>query len=295
MTNLEYLLEEGTEGAETDVERSVSLQERAIAEDGDVWAMYNLAYILEHGRGGVQKDVERAIAEGGNVYAMTKLGNHFSEDRYGVEKNVEQPVSLYERVKRKLPRIPDDVVVFISHSGEQKRAVAHSLRECLESAGFLSFLDVKDLQVCSRTVSEQLNAAMRYCNVAVFVLSPEFVAKKWPMLELCELLKLRRKAREEGKPEPLLFPLFFALTVEECKDGPLLLERYAEVFEKEGFFDDARQRKCSTEDMVAAVDEVARYPGLVYKRVEGMSMQEFLLQAAVKVSKSSRLGLQYAS
>lgn len=47
--------------------------------------------------------------------------------------------------------------------------------------------------------------------------------------------------------------------------------------------------------MVAAVDEVARYPGLVYKRVEGMSMQEFLLQAAVKVSKSSRLGLQYAS
>lgn len=111
------------------------------------------------------------------------------------------------------------------------------------------------------------------------------------MLELREMLKLRSRAREEEKAEPLIFPLFFTLTIEECKNGRLLVERYAKVFEAEGFFEASRQKTCSTREMIAAVDEVAGYPGLVYNLREWKTVQEFVQQAVLKVSKSFRLGL----
>lgn len=140
--------------------------------------------------------------------------------------------SVVRTVIRKLPRAPDDVVVFISHARERKEGVAHPLRESLGDAGLLGFLDVNDLHAQPETVHEQLIATLRDCTVAVFIPSSECVPKKWPMLELREILRVKRKAREDGRPKPTLFPLFFALTVKECKNGRLLAEGYAKLFER---------------------------------------------------------------
>lgn len=205
--------------------------------------------------------------------------DHFVADQSAVESVTSSP-----------PLTSGDVV-FISHAGEQKRAVAHPLRESLEDAGFHSFLDVKDLHAQPETVREQLIAALGGCNVAVFVLSPEFVAKKWPMKELREMLRLKRKAREEGRSEPTLFPLFFALTVEECKNVELLFEKHGEIFERKGFFEESRQQSCSTKETIAAVRELAEHSGIVHRTGEGETVQEFVQRAALKLCGSSRRGL----
>lgn len=109
------------------------------------------------------------------------------------------------------------------------------------------------------------------------------------MVELREILELKRKCREEGRLEPALFPLFFEFTVEECENAGWLLERYGEVFEKEGFFEASRQRICSTEEMIAAIGEVATYPGLV--KGKGETDRMFVEQIVRKVSDSYRRGL----
>lgn len=109
------------------------------------------------------------------------------------------------------------------------------------------------------------------------------------MVKLRETLKLRRKAGEEGIAELLLFPLFFVLTEEECRNANLLMEICGEVFEREGFFEALRQRACSTEEMILTVRKMAAYPGLVYRSGDGETVQEFVLKAAVKVSTSFRI------
>lgn len=82
------------------------------------------------------------------------------------------------------------MVVFISHAhaGPHKSRVAPPLQFYLEEADFRSFLHVKDVPERTRTVGEQLEEAMGYCNagVGVFVPSAEFASKKsiWAMAEL---------------------------------------------------------------------------------------------------------------
>lgn len=168
--------------------------------------------------------------------------------------------SVGEEAVSEFPSSPSNVSVFISHAGEQKDEVAYPLRDSLRWADFKSFLDAEDLRPSTDTVSEQLVAALQQCEVAVFVLSPDFVSKKWPMWELRQMLKRKREARKRGERGPGLFPLFYKLSVEECKDGQLC-EKYHEAFEQHGLFEASGARSCSKEEMLGAVRELTSYSG----------------------------------
>lgn len=166
-----------------------------------------------------------------------------------------------------LPSIPD-ITVFISHSSEMKFEVAYPFRDFLRQAGLHSVPFVEDHVGWSvRTMHEQLVAALQKCAVVVFVLSPDFVSKKWPMWELIQSLKRKCEARERGEREPMLLPLFYGLSMEECRNGKLC-EKYRETFERNGFFEESGPKRCSREEMLGAVRELSSYPGEVKRADE---------------------------
>lgn len=112
--------------------------------------------------------------------------------------------------------------VFISHAGEDKYTVAIPLREKLRQRGVRAFVDKMDL--CVGTVApDAMLRAVDCATVALFVLSPEFPAKKWPMLEL---MRFQERYKREagcgnGKGCPIMIPFFYRLDLKKCDDPRL--------------------------------------------------------------------------
>ncbi len=61
MNKLAYLLEAGLDGVEKDLGRAVELYSRAISEGKDTRAMFRLASLLSRGEEGVAVDLGRAL------------------------------------------------------------------------------------------------------------------------------------------------------------------------------------------------------------------------------------------
>lgn len=178
-----------------------------------------------------------------------------------------------------LPSIPD-TTVFISRAREQEYEVAYPFHDFLRQAGLHSVPYVEHLVGSGRPIHEQLFAALQKCAVVVFVLSPDFVSKKWPMWELIQSLKRKCEARERGEREPMLLPLFYKLSVEECINGKLC-ETHRETFERNGFFEESGPKRCSREEMLGAVRELSSYPGEV-KRADETS-EAYIARAVLRL------------
>lgn len=89
--------------------------------------------------------------------------------------------------------------IFLSHSSKQKGFVK-DLNVELKMAGFRTFLDAQSLQASERWRDRIRNEAAN-CEVAMFVLTEDFVTSEFPMLELCLFM--------DGASKTLLLPLFY--------------------------------------------------------------------------------------
>lgn len=108
--------------------------------------------------------------------------------------------------------------VFISHAGEDKHNIAIPLYERLLESKIPTFLDKEELKV-GQNAPKEMQAALDTAPIGIFILSPEFAAKKWPMYELqCFLTRLAEAQRRSSSSfVPTLIPVFYRLTVTEIR------------------------------------------------------------------------------
>lgn len=160
---------------------------------------------------------------------------------------------------------PTRYTVFVSHAGPDKETVALPLYEKLSRQLIKCFVDREELRPGDE-VSQTILNAMNKAMVGVFILSPEFVARKWPFRELRCFMDRRRDAIVKGRIPPRIIPVFHRWTVEQCKDPDFYKVDGTEiehVFHKEGFFDPDRQREAPTETVGRYMKELANLTGIV--------------------------------
>ncbi|CDF39810.1 WD40-repeat containing protein [Chondrus crispus] len=162
--------------------------------------------------------------------------------------------------KRRKIQSPD---VFISHAGPDKLHIARPLSEKLQAQGLNCFLDKTSMEPgdCG---GDEMTKAMESAKVGVFILSPEFAARKWTMRELRCFLR-----RRSGMRPPILIPVFYRLSIRECRELEPELEpdRYRDdegnnIFEVEKFFSVERQREASTDTVKRELQELAGITGI---------------------------------
>lgn len=100
-------------------------------------------------------------------------------------------------------------------------------------------------------------------------------------------IEAESEAEEKGERGPGIVPLFYKLSVEECKDGNLC-KRYGEVFQRHEFFEESRLLKCSEGEMLEAVSKLTEYSGEGKRKVETAEM--YVARAVIRVCGSVLLG-----
>lgn len=108
--------------------------------------------------------------------------------------------------------------IFLSHSGAQK-AFVRRLRNALERNAYIPFFDEDpDCVPKGEPFVHRIKIACRQTDVAVVVLSDEFLESKWPMIELAIFVEEHRRRRSVSECKELKdFPLFLGLSVEEFR------------------------------------------------------------------------------
>ena len=157
--------------------------------------------------------------------------------------------------------------VFISHAGPDKHTIAIPLYDLLEKKNIRAFVDRKELRLGDDGPEEMQNA-METAPIGVFILSPEFAARKWPMRELVCFQKRERKAREQGLPLPTLIPVFYRLDIPACGSGAFFQARNDagdNIFAAERFNERAAKGVITTEAVALAMKEITRKGGIENK------------------------------
>jgi hypothetical protein len=98
------------------------------------------------------------------------------------------PLANREVTPRAAPA-PDQLDLFISHASEDKDSVAKPLADAVTARGFGVWLDRNELRV-GDTLTQSINAALRKSDFGAVILSPAFLAKEWPRVELDALFSL---------------------------------------------------------------------------------------------------------
>ncbi len=164
--------------------------------------------------------------------------------------------------------VPYDV--FISHAGEDKEIIATPLYEILTARGVKVFLDQEELRT-GEHAPYNMEVAMKTALCGVFILSPEFTAKKWPMKELYCFLARRELAKQQNCKLPNLVAVFYRLPLKACNNPTDLFDHPSNVnvFEKHGF--NARMRKGETnhEKVKNALRQLSEYTGIEVEAGEG--------------------------
>jgi hypothetical protein len=110
---------------------------------------------------------------------------------------------------------------FVSHASEDKPAVARPLAQTLEGWDFKVWLDEKALTV-GDSLRASIERGLSRSRFGVVIISPFFLAKKWPQDELSGLW-----AREFGASKVLL-PVWHNVTREDvAAASPMLADRVA--------------------------------------------------------------------
>lgn len=178
---------------------------------------------------------------------------------------------------------------FVSHAGPDKFCLAQPLQQALEQINIHTFLDVEHLQISNDKAPPLMERALAESNIGIFILSPEFAARQWPIIELQHFLKRNRE--NIGNSRPVLLPVFYRLEVAECEhvyeeDSP-----HYQLIADAGFFSEWRQSRCSTNEAKLAMREIREFSGVETKRLAG---GERLSTAAIVqevVSRISQLGI----
>ena len=111
--------------------------------------------------------------------------------------------------------------VFISYASEDKQDVARPLAHLLDSAGLRVWFDEFSLEV-GDSLAEAIARGLAQARCGVAIISPAFMAKKWPRNELYALFSL------EGPERGLILPVWHKVgSVEVTEFNPFLADRVA--------------------------------------------------------------------
>ncbi len=163
--------------------------------------------------------------------------------------------------------------MFISHAGEHKTKIAEPLYEVLKNHGLHlhPFLDKREIREGAYG-PDTLNEAMETASCGIFILSPQFVAKEWPMKELKCFLRRRAENEERGIKAPILIPVFYRLTWEDCgRDTDSFFKKYKRQFQskKYKFKERVERKEISQEEVMKALRQLKGYCGVVREAQEG--------------------------
>lgn len=153
---------------------------------------------------------------------------------------------------------------FISHAGTDKHTIAIPLYERLLHCGISSFVDEKELRAGDQAPKKMITS-METAPVGIFILSPEFLAKKWTMKELqCFHRRTDEAERREASP-PILIPVFYRMTVEQCSQRSIFKyidEQGQNVFVRWGFYDRMETGETSMSEVLKAVKRLSENTGV---------------------------------
>ncbi|XP_057868045.1 disease resistance protein ADR2-like [Cryptomeria japonica] len=106
--------------------------------------------------------------------------------------------------------------VFLSHSGKQKIFVRQLYRD-LTNQGVSCFFDQdRESLPVGDDFPHRIFEAAKTCQVAVLLLSMDFLESKWPMLELSAFVEARDRTRTN--PNLKILPLFFHISPDTLKN-----------------------------------------------------------------------------
>ena len=114
--------------------------------------------------------------------------------------------------------------IFLSHSGVQKEEFVEQLCVDLERRHRFPFFDKRPSSLPKgERFPDLIKAAVAQCEMMVVVVSEEYFASKWPMIELNGFMQATKKNKNLK-----VLPLFFGLNVDEFLDS----DRQEEWFKK---------------------------------------------------------------
>lgn len=115
----------------------------------------------------------------------------------------------------------DGVDVFISHASEDKDSIVRDLADSLIKEGVGVWFDEYSLSI-GDSLSSSIQKGLIDCTFGIVVLSPDFIKKKWPEIELQSLY-----AKEVHKGKSIL-PIWHRITYDEVIDFNLhLADKFA--------------------------------------------------------------------
>jgi len=107
--------------------------------------------------------------------------------------------------------------VFISHSSDDKLAIAKPLADALIASGHSVWYDEYEIKL-GDSLLQKINEGLAHSRFGVVILSKSFFSKKWPQRELDGLTSLETAA---GKSR--IIPIWHGLAFEEvAKYSPIL-------------------------------------------------------------------------
>lgn len=167
-------------------------------------------------------------------------------------------------------RSHNDYSVFISFAGTERKEMAEPLYRELTSRGVSAFLDSEDVRIGTQ-YSERITKVMKSAKIGVFILSPYFVARRWPMKELRCFLDRKKNWTNFGdcfcgnSKSPVIIPVFYLLDVASSKSKDIFditTTSGESLFMKEGFYRDDRQKDTSTKEAHKALCKLSSFLGI---------------------------------
>src|SRR5690242_5369567 len=112
--------------------------------------------------------------------------------------------------------------VFISHASEDKDVVAIPLAQVFRRAGLRVWLDRQELRI-GDSLHEKIDEGLAHSRYGVVIISPSFLAKRFPRKELDGLF-----AREDTSDHKVILPIWHQVDkVAVANYSPILADRLA--------------------------------------------------------------------
>jgi hypothetical protein len=112
--------------------------------------------------------------------------------------------------------------LFLSHAHEDKESIARPLYEALTAAGLTVWFDEAVLKM-GDSLRSKIDEGLARCKYGVVILSPRFLAKQWPQIELDGLV-----AKETASGQKAILPIWHELDRETImRYSPPLAGRFA--------------------------------------------------------------------
>ena len=157
-----------------------------------------------------------------------------------------------------------DYSVFISHAGTDKETIAIPVYKRLRQRNIHAFVDREELHV-GDDAPQVMQDAMDTALVGLFILSPEFPARAWTMIELMRFQKREQEAREKYARVPILIPVFYRLDIRTCRSDALFKtanENGQNVFVAENFIERSARERITPAEVAHAMKQISRRTGI---------------------------------